>query len=407
MIKIFTIVSLLLVYLQLTSQTLVTQLEYVNSDITWPWNWDVISDQDKLITVNEIGTLNIRSNGIWQNIEVNPNTSSLEPRGVAVDNNGTIWMTTTEHGLWSYDGNGDLQQFDTSNSFLPVDKLRSIAIYNNIFWISTDGLGLIRHDFDTNETTHFTKDEYPDLKSDFNLDPHIDESGNVWFSNREFLTKISTNLEWTNEDMRFHISGGNVKDIHIVSETEIWLAMNGGLVLFDGTNYNKIIQSQFDNFLQVLKDSRGDIWLSRSSTLNGNGITVVHNEEEYFFNSDDNSAIPNQVFEFIEHQDTVIAVGTIGNNICKLVFNSPSSITDIHKDALKVYPNPVYDELTVEIMGDLNVSNWILSDLQGKKVIEGSSLQSTIDVKHISSGVYILTLEIDNELISRKVTIDK
>lgn len=403
--KIINTVSFVLICLQMFSQTLTTELEYVNPDITWPWNWDVISDQDKLITVNENGTLNIKLNDNWENIEINPNASDIEPRGVAVDNSSTIWFTTTEHGLWSYDVNGELENFTSSNSFLPVDNLRHIAIQNNIFWISTVGMGLIRHNFDTNETTHFTKDQYPDLKTDFNLDPYIDLDGNVWFSNREFLSKISPNLEWTNEDMRYHISGGNVNDIHIVSESEIWIAMNGGLVLFDGTDYNVIIKSQFDNYIQILKDSRGDIWLSRSSTINGTGITVIHNEQEYFFNSVDNSDIPNQVFEFVEHQDTVIAVGTIGNSISKMVFDFPSSVTDALEESLKVFPNPAYTEIAVDIQGEHNLSNWLLTDLQGKKVKVGSSIQRKIDISQLSSGIYILTLKTDYGLISKKVTI--
>ena len=387
------------------SQTLTTELEYVNPDITWPWNWDVISGQDELITVNENGTLNIKSNNEWENIEVDPSASDIEPRGVAVDDSGTIWLTTTEHGLWSYDVNGELENFNSGNSFLPIDNLRNIAIQNNIFWISTDGLGLIKHNFDTNETTHFTKDQYPDLKSDFNLDPYIDLADNVWFSNREFLSKISPNLEWTNEDMRIYISGGNVNDIHIVSESEIWIALNGGLVLFDGTDYNVIIESQFDNYLQVLKDSKGDIWLSRSSTSNGNGITVIHNGQEYFFSSDDNSDIPNQVFEFVEHQDTVIAVGTIGNSISKMVFDFPSSVTDALEGSLKVFPNPAYAEVAVDIQSEHNPSNWLITDLQGKKIKEGSSIQGKIDISQLSSGVYILTLKTDNGLIAKKITI--
>ena len=111
-----------LLCLQMFSQTLVTELENVNSETTWPWNWDVIADQEKLITVNENGTLNIKTNDNWENIEVNPNVSDVEPRNVAVDNSGTIWFTTTEHGLWSYNVNGEFQNFTSENSFLPINN---------------------------------------------------------------------------------------------------------------------------------------------------------------------------------------------------------------------------------------------------------------------------------------------
>ena len=91
--------------------------------------------------------------------------------------------------------------------------------------------------------------------------------------------------------------------------------MYGGVVLYDGTDFNVVIQNQFQNYLQVLKDSNGDLWLGRRSTSQGDGITVIHEGEEYFFDADDNSSIPSQVFGFVEYQDTVIAIGTIGNAI--------------------------------------------------------------------------------------------
>ncbi|MFT4536282.1 MAG: hypothetical protein ACI9P5_003658 [Saprospiraceae bacterium] len=405
MIKIIKTVSFVLLCLQVNSQTLTTELERVNSNITWPWNWDVVSYENKLITVNENGTLNIKINDNWENIEANPTVSNFEPRGLAVDNNGTVWFTSTEHGLWSYDINGELANFTSENSFLPVNNLRHIAIHNNVFWISTDGMGLIKHNIETNETTHFTKAEYSDLKTDFNLDPYIDLAGNVWFSNREFLSKISPSSDWTNEDMRFHISGGNVNDIEIVSESEIWIAMNGGLVLYDGSDYNVIIESQFDNYQQVLKDSKGDIWLSRSSSLNGNGITILHNEQEHFFSVDDNSDIPNQVFEFVEHQDTIIAVGTIGNSISKMVFDFPSSVSNELKETFRVFPNPAYTDLYIDFQGDHNASNSIFTDLEGKTIEVRYLTPKKIDITHLNSGVYILTLKTDSGLISKKVTI--
>ena len=205
---------------QAKTQSLHATLEYA-STITWPWNWDITTDDNDLIAVNENGKLNIKSSGVWENIALDPDNSNIEPRGVAVDENGTIWVTTTEYGLWSYNPEGEWTTYNAENSFLPVDNLRKIAIQNNIAWISTDGMGLIRHDFDTDETTHFTSEEYPDLKTNLNLDPYIDADDAVWFKNREFLTRISPDMQWTNEDMRVYISGGTVTDIEFVTNTEV------------------------------------------------------------------------------------------------------------------------------------------------------------------------------------------
>lgn len=387
---------------QAKTQSLHATLEYA-STITWPWNWDITTDDNDLIAVNENGKLNIKSSGVWENIALDPDNSNIEPRGVAVDENGTIWVTTTEYGLWSYSPKGEWTTYNTENSFLPVDNLRKIAIQNNIAWISTDGMGLIRHDFDTDETTHFTSEEYPDLKTNFNLDPYIDADDVVWFKNREFLTRISPDMEWSNEDMRVYISGGTVTDIEFVTNTEVWISMYGGVVLYDGTDFNVVIQNQFQNYLQVLKDSNGDLWLGRRSTSQGDGITVIHEGEEYFFDADDNSSIPSQVFGFVEYQDTVIAIGTIGNAISKLVFDVTTSTFEETQNEVSVYPNPATDQMT--IVTEQPILSWTISNMSGHQVMSQKYPSNQIDVSPLSPGIYLLNVVTKSGMTSERITI--
>ena len=403
MIKAIFLLLLISISFQLNSQTLSAALETIDPNITWPWNWDIASDQNRLVTVNENGTLNIKNEGNWDILEIDPENPDLEPRGVAIAEDGSIWFTTTEHGLWKYDTNKEFSNYNSSNSFLPVDKLRSLAIHEDVFWISTDGLGLIRHDFDSDETTYFTTDQYDDLKSDVNLDPYIDGQGNMWFSNRECVSKITPELEWTNEDMRFHISGGNVTDMHIESDSAIWMSMFGGLVFFDGSDYNVVLQNQFHTYLRVLKDSRGDVWLSRLSTLNGDGITVIRDNQTYFFNMEDYPDLPNQVFEFIEHQDTVIAVGTIGNTIAKLVFDISTSVIGLEEPSLVVYPNPASNVINVK--SDQTIEHWSISEIMGREILKSNLSPQQIDISQLNTGLYLLSFKTKNGIVSKKVTI--
>lgn len=405
MTRLIMIALLALCTLQVNSQTLQVISEFVDTNITWTWNWDIASDGDRLVTVNENGTLNINSGEGWQIIQIDSTGEDIEARGVAIDENGVIWITTTEHGLWSYDEDTGLQNFNSENSFLPLDNLRRLAIQDSIIWISTDGAGLIRHDFTSNETTHYTKDLYASLKSDFNLDPFIDASGNMWFSNRECLTKITPNLAWVNEDMRFYISGGNVNDIYIESDSSIWLAMNGGLVHFDGEDYNVILQEQFNNYLQVHKDSKGDIWLSRLSTLNDDGVTVLRGDQAYFFSYEENNQIPSQVFGFVEHQDTVTAVGTIGNKIVKFVFDFTSTTHQADHAAITVYPNPASDRITIQ--SDLNdsIEKWSLYDLSGREVTSGVFSGNAIDISAVPAGMYNLSLGTGETYFVERITV--
>ena len=401
-------IVIILFGLSLKAQLLNSEWETVDPSITWTWNWDLTTDQDRLVAVNENGTLNIRTESGWENIEIDPNDSDLEPRGVAIDANGVIWFTTLEHGLWSYSESGNLQNYTSSNSSLPVNNLRSLAINGEDLWISTDGLGLIRFNPSTDDVSYFTESNTAPLKSDFNLDPHIDNSGNVWFKNRECLSSISPNMTWTSEDMRLHIPGSGVRDIHIVSDDEIWLAMDGGVVLYDGNDFNVVIDDRFRIFIQAFKDSRGDIWLSSLSTLSGDGITVIREGESYFFDMDDNDRIPSQVFEFVEHQDTVIAVGTIGNSVAKLVFEEPSLIEDGSIGVLNIYPNPASLEvfLPEEIIGDnAEIS---IYDISGNRAMPSIPARSQVNISNLTDGQYLMKLQTEKgSFINRLVVQNK
>lgn len=387
------------------SQTLTSTFDLVDPSLTWPWNWDIATDQDRIVTVNEKGTLNIKENGSWENIEIDANNPDLEPRGLVIADDGTIWFTTLENGLWKYTIDNEFVNFNTSNSQLPLDELRSIDIYNETLWLSTsDGQGLIRYNINSGAVLHLTSADFSDLKTDFNLDPHIDNLGSVFFSNRECLSIIDTMLNWENEDMRFYISGGRVKDIHFVSDTEVWIAMDGGLVLYDGSNYEVVLENQFVNYLQVFKDSKGYIWLSDL----GEGVSVFANGELYPFYFDDDNMIPSQIFEFVEHQDTILAVGLLGNNIAKLTFDIGTSTSDvIDNTQIQTFPNPASS--TIQITKDFHVQidRWSIYDHLGKKVLEDSFSNNTIDVSDLAIGRYSLLLETAEGTVVKEVVISR
>lgn len=387
------------------SQTLTSTFDLVDPSLTWPWNWDIATDQNRIVTVNEKGTLNIKENGSWENIEIDANNSDLEPRGVVIADDGTIWFTTLENGLWKYTTDNEFVNYNTSNSQLPLDELRSIDIYNETLWISTsDGQGLIIYNIISGAVLHLTSADFSDLKTDFNLDPHIDNLGSVFFSNRECLSIIDPMLNWENEDMRFYISGGRVKDIHFVSDTEVWIAMDGGLVLYDGSDYEVVLENQFVNYLQVFKDSKGYIWLSDL----GEGVSVFANGELYPFYFDDDNMIPSQIFEFVEHQDTILAVGLLGNNIAKLTFDIGTSTSDvIDNTQIQTFPNPASS--TIQITNDFHVQidRWSIYDLLGKKILEDSFSSNSIDVSDLAIGRYSLLLETAEGTVVKEVVISR
>lgn len=85
---------------------------------------------------------------------------------------------------------------------------------------------------------------------------------------------------------------------------------------------------------------------------------------------------------------------------------SELSIEDLDPfSTLSVYPNPATTELTVSRIGDLTQNSTItVMGLDGKviQVTKWVAAEQTIDISAISSGIYILQMEMDDEITVRK-----
>ena len=405
--KTLSLFLLTLITCSVQAQSLYAELEAVDDVITWPWNWDVASDGERLVTVNEIGTLNIRQNGVWENIEIDPNDDNLEPRGVEIDDRGNIWITTLENGLWQYDLNGDFTQFNTSNSSLPVDQLRQLDIFENYIWISTDdGNGLIRYDMDSGVSDYFNMANTSQLKSDVNLDPYISPDGTAWITNRECLSKITPQLEWTSEDMRSVRSGGRINDIDFTNSDEAWLSMDKGLVKFSDDNYEIVIDEWDNEYEAFHMKEEGEQWIYYSENIFTEKLEIRKEGEVYEFIADSIGALPTQVFKMIEHQDTIILVGLLGNNIAKLSFDFPSSTDEENISQVSIYPNPA--ENTINIVSErTGYYNYSLYDFSGALILSGFTNESRIDLPDVAKGIYLLNLYYPdfNEQVQRKVSV--
>ena len=389
----------------LYAQTLNVELERVDP-VSSSWNWDIVTDGERIITVNQIGSLNIRENGVWQNIMMDPNIFTVEPRSVDIDNQGNIWIATEEHGLWRYEGNEEFTNFNTSNSTLPVDNLRVLDIFENFIWISTDGEGLIRYDMITGESDLFTESN-SDLKGNF-LDPFIDNNGTVWIENRECLTKITNDLVWSSEDFRSVVSGAIINDISFDNNGETWLAMNGGIVRSINCEHEVIVDDRLTDYCTYHKDTRGLEWY-HSERLFTIKVSVRSGGQLYEFLEDSIEGIPSQVFELIEYKDTIMMVGPIGNNIAKFTFDFPSSVEEESLIPLKVFPNPATNRLYIENVNLDSDSQFIIRDLNGQEIQNGRLTQPFINTENIPTGVYLLQLNTPSfdKVLSQKFSIVK
>lgn len=72
----------------------------------------------------------------------------------------------------------------------------------------------------------------------------------------------------------------------------------------------------------------------------------------------------------------------------------------IHKP--KIYPNPAISYLRIELPSDHDVK-YVMSTLQGIRIKEGISVNHEINVTDIKSGIYILSIHYQNQIIQTKI----
>ena len=78
-----------------------------------------------------------------------------------------------------------------------------------------------------------------------------------------------------------------------------------------------------------------------------------------------------------------------------------TGISETEAGKIKIYPNPVKDELTIE-NGELRIEKITIADLSGKTIQQINGSQKQINVSALSSDIYFLKIETDKGVVTRK-----
>jgi len=92
--------------------------------------------------------------------------------------------------------------------------------------------------------------------------------------------------------------------------------------------------------------------------------------------------------------------------------NSGINTSNISTNDLKIYPNPANDLLNIDIENIIgNVSQISIMDMQGKELISKRDILNNsnivIPVNELASGLYMVQIQSDKGVISRKITIQR
>ena len=83
------------------------------------------------------------------------------------------------------------------------------------------------------------------------------------------------------------------------------------------------------------------------------------------------------------------------------ITQSPTGIETITTEELRIYPNPVRDELRIE-NGELRIYKVEICDLSGKMVNSQWLNGKSINVSNLSQGIYIVRITTDKGTVTRK-----
>lgn len=93
-----------------------------------------------------------------------------------------------------------------------------------------------------------------------------------------------------------------------------------------------------------------------------------------------------------------------------LVVNYPSGKAELYgADELLVYPNPSREEIQIKVPSGLGNSQMEITDLEGKLLLEHSLTAShevnKVDIRGLKSGLYILRVQAQGKVLTRKFAV--
>jgi hypothetical protein len=80
--------------------------------------------------------------------------------------------------------------------------------------------------------------------------------------------------------------------------------------------------------------------------------------------------------------------------------------TENLKEKIKIYPNPAKGLLNLTLVGNLKITNIVLYDISGKLVKTYSATERELSIKGLSSGQYLLKLNSEKGIITKKVIVE-
>lgn len=104
------------------------------------------------------------------------------------------------------------------------------------------------------------------------------------------------------------------------------------------------------------------------------------------------------------------ANGWLPNQTVTITIQNQMNVSDLNLSEIVVYPNPTSGNLTIKLpTNSFNNGKFSLVDLQGRTILtkEINQTEESLSLDYLSEGIYLLTISVDNQKITKKIVLEK
>jgi len=378
---------------------------------------------------------------------------------VTTDRNGNVWAGLSglpdAYGLLKFDGLSWVL-YNTGNSGLPSNGISSLCVdTNNNLWIGTYTDGLVKFD-GTNWAVYNTSGSgiIDNHISSLDLDPlnriwigsglngisifdgitFINHTSSNWAIPNDCINTIAfdaSNKVWmgfgcgggiavlklTDSTWTYYNTGNSGLPSNYVSSIVqdhsgiIWAGISlgyWGIAKFDGSNWLAIsygIPYAWTGYNSMIVDDDNKLWIGTE----GKGLVKYDGNWTYFSPPPDTGGSSNQsvcidIHNHIWYAEQVYTGLWTADLMIGIDENNFSS------DGIKVYPNPVSNNLTIEISSLLQKKKELsIYNTLGQEVLKKSfwERKCVVDVSTLRSGIYFLCIKNKDKIFSQKFIISR
>ena len=101
--------------------------------------------------------------------------------------------------------------------------------------------------------------------------------------------------------------------------------------------------------------------------------------------------------------------GWLPNQTATIVIQNQMNVSELNLSEIVVYPNPTKGVVTVKFPSNTyNTGNLSLVDMQGRTILakEVTGSEENLSLEHLSQGIYLLTISVDNQKITKKIVLE-